>query len=153
MPKCRRTDHRPRRRQYSFVMIATTVTINGKKFPKVDCMSWAIAGATPSCRRGLDLSGCDTCELKVVKPKFKDKIESYIKAEASLAIHGPLDEEKYQSRLATCRSCNALEVAVEPKVGHCKECGCGKNPRSEISVKARMPLARCPRNLWTPPST
>lgn len=129
-------------------MIHTTVTINGKKFPRTDCISWSIAGFVPSCRRGLDLAQCETCEKKIARPKFGDKIAGYIKAEASQIVAGPLDDEKYDARIALCQSCDALEVRAAPEVGHCKDCGCGKNRRSELTVKARMPMATCPRKKW-----
>ncbi len=126
----------------------TTITINGKQYPRTDCISWSVAGVVPSCRRGLDLAQCDTCEQKIPRPKFADKISGYIKAEASQVLHGPLDDQKYQARIAHCLSCTALDKKDAPLVGHCTECACGKSRRAEMTVKARMPYSTCPRKLW-----
>ena len=83
------------------------------------------------------------------KKNLVQKAASWIKAEASQIVEGPLDDERYQKRIDTCLACPRLQRSEEPgKVGWCKSCGCGQNVRAELTVKARMPKATCPVNAW-----
>lgn len=77
-----------------------------------------------------------------------EKAASWIKAETSLIMRGALSDEDYESRIAVCKSCDQLEAMPDPSVGFCKACGCGKNPRAELTVKGRMPAATCPKGKW-----
>lgn len=77
-----------------------------------------------------------------------ERAAAWAKAEASQVLSGPLSDEQYEARIAVCRSCDQLDAADAPQIGHCKACGCGKRPRAEITVKGRMPAATCPKNLW-----
>jgi hypothetical protein len=77
-----------------------------------------------------------------------ERAAAWAKAEASQVISGPLSDEQYEARVAVCRSCDQLDPADAPQIGHCKACGCGKRPRAEITVKGRMPAATCPKNKW-----
>lgn len=107
---------------------------------------------------------CDTCTYKKstdltvrgepvgVRKFLQDqaaKALGYAKAEASLILEGPLPEEEYQARISACRACPHLDPSTEDSaVGWCKSCGCGKNVRAELTVKARMPAAKCPIGKW-----
>jgi hypothetical protein len=87
-----------------------------------------------------------------VKPGMLEKAASWIAAEASLITQGPVGEEEYRARLAACGGCQHLRKSEkEGELGWCKACGCGQNARAELTVKARMPKAKCPVQAW--PST
>lgn len=75
----------------------------------------------------------------------------WARAEASLALQGPVDPERFDARKAACLSCPELATNTEPKdeIGFCKACGCGTGARAALSVKLTMPEAKCPKNLWT----
>jgi len=77
------------------------------------------------------------------------KAASWAKAEVSLVWNGLLSDEALEARLSACRGCDKLDPANEEgKVGWCKACGCGRNARAELTVKGRMPKAKCPLDLW-----
>ena len=87
---------------------------------------------------------------------------SYVSAEASLAIDGPISDEQYAVRMSHCSACEHLDapprtVESTGTVGFCKRCGCGRNGRAELSIKGRMPKATCPLGKWpsldAPPPT
>lgn len=82
------------------------------------------------------------------EPSTLQKAASWAKAEMSQVINGPLPDEQYEARIATCRACDQLDAADAPLVGHCKSCGCGKAARAELTIKARMPAATCPKGKW-----
>ena len=124
------------------------VTIHGVRIPRTDCISWHIEASTPKCRRGLDLAGCDSCEMKVAVPNYADKIKGYVKAAASKVILGSLDDAQYEARVAACRGCKEFQPVEGAVVGFCGACGCGTKPSAELSRKARMPMASCPRKVW-----
>lgn len=85
----------------------------------------------------------------VRKPGFLRKAASYLKAEASMLVNGPVGEDEYMARVAECLKCPQLQKSVEPEqMGWCKACGCGQARRAELTVKARMPKAKCPAGLW-----
>ena len=72
----------------------------------------------------------------------------YAKAEYSRII-APLDPQIAADRIEVCKSCEFLAPSPElGKVGYCKSCNCPRWSRSEITVKATMPAATCPRNKW-----
>jgi hypothetical protein len=73
---------------------------------------------------------------------------SWLRAEASLALEGPLPADRIEARLAQCRSCPRLEPLPAPQVGWCTACGCPRSGRAELTVKATMPAARCPEGRW-----
>lgn len=74
----------------------------------------------------------------------------WAKAEASLALHGPVSDEILAVRTAACRSCPELATETNPKdeIGFCRACGCGTGARAALSVKLTMPEAKCPRQRW-----
>jgi hypothetical protein len=73
---------------------------------------------------------------------------SWLRAEASLALEGPLPADRVEARLAQCRSCPRLEPVPAPQVGWCTACGCPRSGRAELTVKATMPAAGCPEGMW-----
>lgn len=81
-------------------------------------------------------------------PGLLAQAASWLRAEASLALEGPLAAEAVEARLAQCRSCPDREPLPAPQVGWCKACGCPQSGRAELTVKATMPAAACPRGRW-----
>jgi len=74
----------------------------------------------------------------------------YAKAEYSRII-APLDPQLAADRIAVCKACEFLAPSPEPtKVGHCKACKCPRWSRSELTTKATMPAATCPKGKWVP---
>jgi hypothetical protein len=75
---------------------------------------------------------------------------AWARAEASLALHGPVAPEILQARTAACRACPELATETEPRdaIGFCKACGCGTGARAALSVKLTMPAATCPKSKW-----
>ena len=71
---------------------------------------------------------------------------SYVRAEASLLVSGPLDPHAVALRLAQCMDCSARVPSAQ--VGFCSACRCPHWRRSELSVKATMPAATCPLDRW-----
>jgi hypothetical protein len=74
----------------------------------------------------------------------------WARAEASLALEGPVPEPVYLARLDKCVKCPQLVNSDEnpDAVGWCAACGCGTKARAALSVKLTMPAARCPRQEW-----
>jgi hypothetical protein len=81
-------------------------------------------------------------------PSVLQRAHAWMQAEASLRLHGPVPDAEYDNRIARCQACPELEPLMLPQIGRCRACGCGNNPRAELSIKARMPAATCPRALW-----
>ena len=79
-------------------------------------------------------------------------IKSYLKAEASYQLTGPVPDETYERRLAICMGCDKRKnsKARPDRVGYCSACGCGVSKRSALSVKLKMPESACPLELWKP---
>lgn len=129
------------------------ININGKIIESFDCQSWSLDVDQPFCHKGLDVSGCDACALRVERVKappvtgFK-KAASWVKAEIS-NLTQEMAEGQYEARLATCRSCEFLNPREAPQVGFCKACGCGESARAELTIKGNMPAATCPKGKWT----
>jgi len=99
-----------------------------------------------------DLANLPEDYLRVVpeekRPGLLARATSWLKAEASVVTQGALDDEAYKARIAACLGCEHLDRRDDPRVGFCKACGCGKNPRAELTVKGRMPAATCPKGKW-----
>lgn len=81
------------------------------------------------------------------RPGLLSQAMSWLKAEASVLV-AKVPDDQYEARIAACRSCPELEPLPAPQVGHCKACGCGKRARAELTVKGRLPAAKCPKKLW-----
>ena len=77
-------------------------------------------------------------------------VVSYAKAEASLAIHGPVAPEVFEARKAACMGCEFRATNTTPpdEIGFCTKCGCGASNRARLTVKATMPAATCPMGKW-----
>lgn len=77
-------------------------------------------------------------------------IASWVKAEASLRIHGPVTAEVFEARKAACMGCEHRATNTEPpdEIGFCRRCGCGTSARARLSVKLTMPAATCPLDKW-----
>ena len=75
---------------------------------------------------------------------------SYIRAEASLAIQGPVAPEVFEARKAACMGCEHRLKDTNPadESGFCRRCGCGLNSRARLTVKLTMPEAKCPESKW-----
>lgn len=85
------------------------------------------------------------------RPRFRVTIAqawSYIRAELSAAIRGPVSDQVYAARMAACSGCEHVQESPTDPVGLCGACGCGASPRAMLTVKGRMPEATCP---LTPP--
>lgn len=117
------------------------------------CAHCARDGDRWTCLRGIATPGtaCAGChgyehhEVAVPLPRLKAAVQ-YLAAEASLALNGPLAAAAVEARLTACRACDALQ---EDATGlWCGACGCGRRSRAELTVKATMPGAKCPRGLW-----
>jgi hypothetical protein len=84
-----------------------------------------------------------------VKKNLVQKAVSYAKAEISQVVHGPVGVDQYEERIKICLACPRLKKATEEgKVGWCTACGCGEAKRAEMTIKAKMPQAKCPVNAW-----
>lgn len=85
---------------------------------------------------------------KPEKKSIISKAISYLKAEASAIISSIPDDEKV-ARLDACKNCEHLQKSdKEGELGWCKACGCGQNRRAELTIKATMPAATCPKGKW-----
>ena len=80
-----------------------------------------------------------------------EKAKSWVKAEVSQVLKGPVDDETYRQRLEACNACFRIERVEGAKLGFCTACGCGQNPRAELTVKAKMPESKCPIQAWGDP--
>jgi hypothetical protein len=78
-------------------------------------------------------------------------IASYVAAEASLAVQGPVAPEVFEARKQACLGCEHRAADTEPKddIGFCRKCGCGTSARARLTVKLTMPAAKCPLDKWS----
>lgn len=110
----------------------------------VECSHPVAHGPTDDAR-------CSECEHRRV-PRHRPtlaNVATYLTAEASLALHGPVPDEVFDHRVATCRGCDLRADGETPdSVGYCRSCNCGEWARSRLSVKLTMPAAFCPRGKW-----
>lgn len=120
----------------------------------IRCTHPEVGGDTDDAR-------CGSCARRVAprKPRsIVSKAASYVSAEASLALHGPVPAEVAEARSALCRACpKRVDGDGADTVGYCNSCGCGTWSRSRLSIKITMPAAFCPLGLWKkhepPPTT
>lgn len=77
-------------------------------------------------------------------------VGSYLNAEASLHLHGPVSDAVFADRKAKCLSCPSRKVndKIPDEIGFCSSCGCGVSERSRLTVKLTMPEASCPLKKW-----
>ncbi len=99
-----------------------------------------------------DLANLPEEKLRLVpeekRPGLFARAASWLRAEASMVTDGALDDAAFNERMAACRGCEHLDRRDDPLMGFCKACGCGRNPRAELTIKGRMPKATCPKNKW-----
>jgi hypothetical protein len=84
-------------------------------------------------------------------PSFSIKnIKKYIKAEWSSIEEGPVSLSVYNERKRICGACphkKKIDGYKDP-LGFCTKCGCGANPRAQLTVKLKLPAASCPIDKW-----
>lgn len=73
-------------------------------------------------------------------------IRGFLRALCSWAFSKRITRKRYEMRIAACLGCEH-KLAGSP-VGYCGACGCGRHPLSELSIKAKMPKAECPKGKW-----
>jgi hypothetical protein len=82
------------------------------------------------------------------QPDFS-KASTYINAEMSLHLEGPVPEDVYEFRKSQCMSCPERVPSERDEIGFCKACGCGTNKRAQLTIKLTMPKVTCPRGKFT----
>lgn len=77
-------------------------------------------------------------------------VSSYLTAEASLHLKGPVTDEVFAERRAHCMSCPSRKTggSIQDDIGFCSSCGCGVSQRSRLTVKLTMPDSSCPLQKW-----
>jgi len=127
----------------------------------IECPNWSDCGVTSGgcCAAGRygghpSLGTCRVCLTiqgeaiaQAETPGFMEKAISFARAAASTVL-SEISPEEIEERLAACRGCEALRPMPAPQVGFCLSCGCGEHPLAELTVKAKMPAATCPRKKW-----
>ena len=127
----------------------------------IDCKHWrkdgrCIAGVLhmPSvefcegrCRARTSLPNPFSIDGISDKQSWMVKVWRYFVAELSLLTCERMSEKKFNARMDACRTCDGLVKSDDP-VGHCGKCGCGMSSRASLTVKGRMPMARCPLDRW-----
>ena len=84
-------------------------------------------------------------------PKVTPKnILSYFKAEISNIEQGPVSLPIYEERKQICGECPHRKFVdgYKDPLGFCTKCGCGANPRAQLTVKLKLPATSCPINKW-----
>ena len=87
--------------------------------------------------------------LKLLKenPSFLDKVQSFSSAVATWASSGfqTTPQDKFEERLAICRSCDLWVPTAFAGTGKCTKCGCS------TMAKLRLPTSSCPLDppKWT----
>lgn len=74
---------------------------------------------------------------------------SWLRAEASLRILGPVDAATAAARAEACHGCaERRQSRSKPDaIGWCGACGCGSAAKARLSRKVFM-VAKCPRGRW-----
>jgi hypothetical protein len=87
-------------------------------------------------------------EIETPKLTFWQSFVSYVKFEISSIFNGNVSAKIFEKRKNICLSCDGrIKHAFDP-IGFCNNCGCGKNPRSRLSVKLTVAGAECPIGKW-----
>jgi hypothetical protein len=76
------------------------------------------------------------------------KVKTYLRAELSLLVLGPVSDAVALDRATACRTCPKRNPSPDDPLGYCGSCGCGQRKRARLTVKGLMPLASCPINRW-----
>jgi hypothetical protein len=77
-------------------------------------------------------------------------VYSYIRAEVSNIEQGPVSLPVYEERKKICGECpkRMFPEGYSDPLGFCTECGCGANPRAQLTVKLKLPATSCPLGKW-----
>ena len=85
------------------------------------------------------------------RPKFTyTNVKNYAKAELSKIEQGPVSLPIYEERKKICGECPHRKYVdgYKDPLGFCTKCGCGANPRAQLTVKLRLPATSCPLDKW-----
>ena len=77
-------------------------------------------------------------------------VYTYVRAEWSNIEQGPVPLPIYEKRKKICGECphrKQVEGYKDP-LGFCTKCGCGANPRAQLTVKLKLPATSCPIGKW-----
>ena len=85
--------------------------------------------------------------LPVMSPK---NIYRYLRAEISNIDQGPVSLPVYEERKKICGKCphRMYPEGYHDPLGFCTKCGCGANPRAQLTVKLKLPATSCPLGKW-----
>ena len=80
--------------------------------------------------------------------QFVKNVKLFFVAITSPVWKKRLTNAQYEARIAACLGCEHLQRTNSVPVGFCGACGCGKNKFAELTVKANLPAASCPKGKW-----
>ena len=85
--------------------------------------------------------------MPTLSPK---NIYKYLRAEVSNIEQGPVSLPVYEERKNICGDCpkRMFPEGYSDPLGFCTECGCGANPRAQLTVKLKLPATSCPLGKW-----
>ena len=85
--------------------------------------------------------------MPTLSPK---NIYKYVRAEVSNIEQGPVALPVYEERKKICGECpkRMFPEGYSDPLGFCTECGCGANPRAQLTVKLKLPATSCPLGKW-----
>ena len=85
--------------------------------------------------------------MPVLTPK---NIYKYFRAELSNIEQGPVSLPVYEERKKICGGCpkRMFPPGYSDPLGFCTECGCGANPRAQLTIKLKLPATSCPLGKW-----
>ena len=85
--------------------------------------------------------------LPVMSPK---NIYRSLRAEISNIEQGPVSLPVYEERKKICGECphRMYPEGYHDPLGFCTKCGCGANPRAQLTVKLKLPATSCPLGKW-----
>lgn len=118
--------------------------------PNGGCCAARRYGGNPShgvCGVCLTIQATEAAAGAQSDPGLFAKAVSFAKAQAS-ALFAEVSDPEQRQRLDACRSCEALKPLPAPQVGHCLACGCGDSALAELTAKAKLPAATCPKGKW-----
>ena len=77
-------------------------------------------------------------------------IRNYVRAEISNIEQGPVSLPIFEERKRICGECPHKKQVKGYKdpLGFCTKCGCGANPRAQLTVKLKLPATSCPLGKW-----
>ena len=77
-------------------------------------------------------------------------IYKYFRAELSNIEQGPVSLPVYEERKKICGACpkRMFPEGYSDPLGFCTECGCGANPRAQLTIKLKLPATSCPLGKW-----